>query len=454
MSTKLRSLGFGIVGTCLLAACGGGGSGAKSQPAGCTVAAQKQAVADLMREWYFFNDEAEQQQKYAGLDLTQFASPAALLTFLRYRPERFDRDFSFLTTPAVDQQFFGAGQFVGFGFGSKFADAPVNSDLRLTQVFGESPAAAAGLTRGQRVLAIDGRSIAEIQQAEGLGAALGPDTIGLSRTFSMRRPDGSEFSVAIAKALVTIDPVPFVTTFTVDADVIAYLDMRTFVATADAELEAAFADFLAASANALVVDLRYNGGGLVATAERLADLIGGFIAAGQIQSQTRFNSAKSNLDSVTLFAQQANSLDLLQQVVFITTGSSASASELIINALEPHTVVGLIGAPTFGKPVGQSGLPYCGNQFLLRALTFETVNALGAGQYYDGLEVDCSAGDELERHLGDPQEASLAAALDLIQTGSCPVAAAPAKPSAATLRLVDVPLGAAATSARRHAGAF
>jgi C-terminal processing protease CtpA/Prc len=307
---------------------------------------------------------------------------------------------------------------------------------------------------GQRILAIAGRTIAEIQQAEGLGPALGPATIGVSRTFSIRRPDSSEFTVAVSKARVTIDPVPFVTTFTEGADVIGYLDMRTFVATADAELEAAFADFVGASVNALVIDLRYNGGGLVVTAERLADLIGGFIAAGRVQSQTRFNSAKSHLDSVDLFQQRASSLDLLQQVVFITTGSSASASELVINALEPHTVVGLVGTPTFGKPVGQSGLAFCSNEFLLRAVTFETVNSLGAGQYYDGLDVDCAAGDELERELGDPLEASLAAALGLIQTGSCPVAAAAAKPTAAAPGLVDVPLGAAASAARRHAGAY
>jgi hypothetical protein len=99
-------------------------------------------------------------------------------------------------------------------------------------------------------------------------------------------------------------------------------------------------------------------------------------------------------------------------------------------------------------------LAFCSNEFLLRAVTFETVNSLGAGQYYDGLDVDCAAGDELERELGDPLEASLAAALGLIQTGSCPVAAAAAKPTAAAPGLVDVPLGAAASAARRHAGAY
>lgn len=442
------------LGACLVLAACGGGSGGKSTLFTCTVAAQKQAVTDLMREWYLFNDEPEQQQKYATLDLAQFASPEDLLAALLYQPSRFDRNFSFLTTRAEDQQFFGEGQFVGFGFGSKFADAPVNAELRLTQVFAGSPAQAAGLERGQRILSIDGRSVAEIGQAEGLTAALGPSEAGIGRSFRLRRGDGSEFEAVLIKSVVTIDPVPGAAVFTVGSATVGYLDFRTFVSTADNALEQAFADFNAASVSALVVDLRYNGGGLVATAQRLADLIAGYVAAGQVQSRTLYNSGKSGLNASSVFQQRPNSLSLLQQIVFITTGSSASASELIINALEPHVVVRLVGATTFGKPVGQNALSYCGGDRLLRAVTFETRNLLGEGQYYDGLSVDCPAADELERALGDPLEASLSTALALIESGSCPAATGSPKLTAAFPDLVDPPLGPLATPAQRYAGSF
>jgi carboxyl-terminal processing protease len=450
----LAKLAVLLLGICVvLAGCGGGSSG-KSAPAPCTVGLQKGAVADLMREWYLFNDEPEQQQKYASLDLSQFATPDDVLTALLYRPDRFDRNFSFLTTLAEDQQFFGEGRFIGFGFGSKFADAPVNTDLRLTQVFAGSPAAAAGLERGQRILAIDGRTITEIAQAEGVTAALGPIEAGVRRTFSMRRSNGTEFDVGIVKDLVTIDPVPSASTMTAGAATVGYLDFRTFVSTADDKLDQAFANFVAAGATALVVDLRYNGGGLVVTARRLADLIAGFVAKGEVQSRTIFNSSKSSLDTTTLFQERLDSLSLLQQVVFITTGSSASASELVINALKPHTVVRLVGTTTFGKPVGQNALSYCGGDRLLRAVSFETVNSLGEGQYFDGLPVDCPAADELERRVGDPLEASLATALGLIDSGSCPSVAGSPKPAAGFAELLDVPLGPAATYAQRYAGTF
>jgi len=441
--------GMGLV---VVGCSGGGGSDSARVALACTVPQQKLAVSTLMQEWYLFNDEVEQQQKYATLNLDAFANAEALLDELRYRPEQFDRNFSFLTTVQADQQFFGEGQFVGFGFGSKFTDAPLDTDLRLTQVIAGSPAEQAGFARGQQLLTIDGRTIAEIAQAEGISAALGPEEVGVSRRFGLRRADGTEFAVDVAKALITIDPVPSATTFMAGAIPVGYVDFRTFISTADASLEDAFAEFVAAGVAALIVDLRYNGGGLVSTAEHLANLIGGVVADGELLSQTLHNSAKQSLDSATIFTQQSNSLPLLQQVVFITTPSSASASELVINALEPHTVVRLVGAPTFGKPVGQGALPFCDSQRLLRAVTFETVNALGEGGYYDGLLVDCPAGDDLGRALGDPAENSLANALTLIETGSCGVAAGSPKPTPTIAELTDIPFSAGDSSARRHAG--
>ncbi len=396
----------------------------------CSTAVQQQSVLDIMEEWYFFNDEPAQQQKYGGLDINDFSSVGVLLAFLRFRPERFDRGFSFVTTPVADAQFFGEGEFVGYGFGSRFVDPPFNVDLRLTQVFPDSPAAAVGFQRGQRILAINGRTIAQIVAAEGFSAALGPSTEGITRTFLVRELDGTEFEVSVTRALVTIDPLPSTAIFDVAGAKVGYLDFRTFISTANAVLDQAFAEFESQSVNALVVDVRYNGGGLVSTAERLADLIGGVIANDKILSETRFNSAKSALNELEPFQFRPGSLTLLQQVVFITAGGTASASELVINALLPHTVVTLVGSATFGKPVGQSAFSYCDDEFLLRPVTFETVNALGEGGYFDGLGVTCNASDELAFALGDPDEASLASALQFIGTGRCGLAAFQSKPVA------------------------
>ncbi len=435
---------------------GGGGDGRRVSDivdATCSTSEQMNAVRGIMEQWYFFNDEPEQQQKYGNLDPGNFSSATELLSFLRYRPEEFDRGFSFITTTAADQQFFGEGQFVGFGFGSKFVDSPGNADLRLTRVFANSSAAAAGFERGQRVLTIDGRTIAEINAAEGLTAALGPATEGIARTFRIRAVDSSEFEIEISKSLITLDPLPTTTVFDLTNAKVGYLDFRTFISTADAALDDAFAIFEAQGINALVVDLRYNGGGLVSTAERLADLIAGFFADGEVLSETLFNSANTAANSVELFEERSQSLTLLQQVVIITTGSSASASELVINSLRPHTVVTLVGTTTFGKPVGQSAFGFCDDELLLRPVTFEIVNSLGEGQYFDGIGVNCPAADELEFALGDPGEDSLETALQFIETGSCGAVSYQSKPRAPTESFAGSIPNAASTSAEHYAGA-
>lgn len=438
-----------LLGLLALHGCGGGSSGT----AACSIGAQKQAVFDLMHEWYFFNDEPAQAQKYPGLDLSGFASAEELLSFLRFLPDTFDRNFSFITTATADQLFFGEGAFVGFGFGSKFVDSPTNDDLRLTQVFAGSPAQAAGFERGFRIMEIDGRSIAEITRAEGVNAALGPSEIGFTVRFRMRDLAGVEFEAELSKALVTMDPVPFSTVFDVGGAPVGYVELRSFISTAEAELDEIFSRFEAQGVSRVIVDLRYNGGGLVEIAERLANLLGGFVAGGQVFSQTRYNSDKTALNSVEVFQLLPGSLSLLQQVVFITSASSASASELVVNGLAPHTVVGLVGDKTFGKPVGQSGFGYCDDARLLRAVTFEVVNALGEGRFFDGLDVDCAAGDELDLALGDPAEQSLATALQLIETGACPMTTAIPKPTPPA-RHADVPIPLGSSAARRLAGAF
>ncbi|MEE9570444.1 MAG: S41 family peptidase, partial [Gammaproteobacteria bacterium] len=96
--------------------------------------------------------------------------------------------------------------------------------------------------------------------------------------------------------------------FDVGGTTVGYLDFRTFISTADAELDQAFAGFALQNVSALVVDLRYNGGGLVSTAERLANLIGGFIADSKVLSETRFNSAKSAFNIIEQFQQLSGSL--------------------------------------------------------------------------------------------------------------------------------------------------
>ena len=107
----------------------------------------------------------------------------------------------------------------------------------------------------------------------------------------------------------------------------------------------------------------------------------------------------------------------LDRVFVITTRSSASASELIINALRPFMPVITIGDTTYGKPVGQYGLEFCDK--VLAPVSFTIRNANGEGDYFDGIAPTCPAPDDLDHQIADLEEGSLAEALHFIQHDAC-----------------------------------
>ena len=120
-------------------------------------------------------------------------------------------------------------------------------------------------------------------------------------------------------------------------------------------LDDAFAALHEAGATELVLDVRYNGGGLVDVAVHLASLIGGVPTQGRVLATFQHNDKNSDLNEDLRFeTAPAQALDLARLFV-ITTRSSASASELVINSLRPHIPVVVVGDSTYGKPVGQYG---------------------------------------------------------------------------------------------------
>ena len=140
-------------------------------------------------------------------------------------------------------------------------------------------------------------------------------------------------------------------------------------------------------------------------------------------SETQFNADRAPANnSSEFFSRLGNSINLSKLAV-IATGGTASASELVTNSLDAYFDVGIIGANTFGKPVGQIGITFC--EKILRPTSFKTVNALGEGEYFDGLPVDCPAPDVLNEVVGADTDPNLIAALSYLNTGACPVTAGP-----------------------------
>ena len=297
--------------------------------------------------------------------------------------------------------------------------------MRMTGVYAGSPADAAGIARGQTVIALNERSYADIAAAEGINRFFDDNA---TVTFEVQRPDATTFSADITQDIVTITPIPQWRTIDIGDGVppVGYMEFVTFVSTADAVFGTVFAEFAEAGVTDVIIDMRYNGGGLVTTAELLGDYLGSVANPGAVFSRTEYNADRAPTHNRrSFFASPAISggVNISRFIVIASSRLTASASELVTNALDPYADVWIVGENTYGKPVGQAGIEFCDK--ILRPTAFRTTNADGYGDYFDGLPVDCPAADVLEIPVGADNDPNVVAAVSISRTGACPVATAP-----------------------------
>ncbi|MFV8379409.1 S41 family peptidase [Flavobacterium sp. LB3R33] len=243
-------------------------------------------------------------------------------------------------------------------------------------------------------------------------------------------------SVELTKTVLSENPILINKVITSGSHKIGYLMYNGFYANYDTQLNEAFASLKSQGVTALVLDLRYNGGGSVQTATRLASMITGQFT-GQVFAKQQWN-AKINayfetnnpaalINSFTdkIGTTAINSLNLTK-VYILTTQSTASASELVINGLEPHINVIQIGDVTVGKNVGSVTLydsPTFGSEnrnpnhrYAMQPIVLKIVNSTGFGDYFNGLQPDYLLKETISTYgvLGDPSEPLLSTAIGKI----------------------------------------
>ncbi len=432
----------------LLASCGGGsnaGGGSNiavlppgggvtpaptPAPSTCSLVSRQNWAKAQIDEWYLFPETLPN-----NLNPGSFSSVQAYIDGLTAtaRGQGRDRFFTFVTSIAQENAFLASGATAGFGIRLSYDETAVR--VFVMEAFEGAPALAAGIDRGTEILAI-GNTAGNLQTVTSLFAsggssavsnALGPSTAGTSRVLRLRDLSGTETDVTVTKANFDIQPIsPRYGVRIIDnaGTKVGYVNLRTFIDSAEPQLRDAFAQFQSEGVSELVIDLRYNGGGLVRTAELFADLLGGGQVASDVQGFTRYRPSKSSNNQTRNFRQQSQSITPTK-IAFVTTENSASASELVINAMIPYVGNGLalIGGDTFGKPVGQIGLDRTACDDRIRIVAFGTENADGNADYFDGLAGSvansCEAPDDLTMALGDPAEGSIARALGFLSGTAC-----------------------------------
>jgi C-terminal processing protease CtpA/Prc len=374
------------------------------------------AIFESMQEWYFWNTELP-----ATINTADYDSNEAFLESLKFKP--LDR-FSYLTTQEAFNAAF-VGRNAGHGFGFAF-DA--TERLYLTFVFDEAPAGKDGWKRGWEITGINGKPIAQYKTSSGgYDFQLGASDPGISNSFTFKLPDGSTTTRTNVKAEYQSNSVLHQEVIALAGKKVGYWVYNSFKATAgqsptkSLEVDESMKFFEAMGIDELIIDLRYNGGGSVAVAEQINNYLIQASNSNKLMYTNKLNSLKTDREERVNFRKLGNLA--LTRLIFITSRGSASASELVINSLDPYFEITLVGDNTFGKPVGSFPLSRYNNTLKennveLVPITFAIANSEGKADYFDGFPADFAVGDSPQFNWGDRGDLRLAAALNVIENGS------------------------------------
>jgi len=422
-----------------------------------SLAREKQWLRSYFDEAYLWPDEVPrldaEAQRFGGSDVYGALSNYfyALNSTQRTDSGAYRDRFSFLIPTAQWEAGMTAGIEAGYGIEWAMASPTPPRGVRIAYVQAGSVAARAGLKRGDELVAADGMAsdTGDAMGVDKLNAALFPDTAGQAHEFTLKRngADARMLTLKLSSELANKQPVPLQQVLTgSDGRKVGHLLFTEHIAKSEAPLIAAMRGFREAGVQDLVLDLRYNGGGLLFIASELAYMIAGpEPTRGKLFEKLSFNSrrqAESNSErALTPFYDTSCLLDAqgcseekplptlgLKRVYVLAQSGTCSASEAVINGLRGVDVeVVLIGGRTCGKPYGFTPRDNCGISYF--PIEFAGVNAKGFGDYADGFVPagsgasgvpGCAVADDFSKELGAPDEAMLAAALAHRTSGRCP----------------------------------
>ncbi len=358
-------------------------------------------IYSLMRDIYLW------YEYIPDVNIGSFETPYELMDYLRYKP--LDK-WSYVMPKDEYLQYFEQGEMIGHGL---LLGADSSGIIRILFLYTSADAYKQGVRRGWIVNRINDIVIT----MDNFSELIGPREIGIRNKFEFINPEGKYITLYLIKETLDITPVLYHEIISGSNKFIGYMVFQDFIDAAISEIDDVFTEFKNNKIDELIIDLRYNTGGSVSVAEHLAGWIAGNQNSDRAFVKFIHNNKHTDLDTVFNLPYNENGLDL-ERIFFIGTNVTASASELLINGLEPYMDVRLIGNNTHGKPVGMYALPFTDYNYVVLPVCFKYTNANDKGDFYDGLVPDSYREDDVTRGFGDPQEDCLEEILNILENGT------------------------------------
>jgi len=384
-----------------------------------------------MKTWYFWNDKLPASPNFSQKPQDFFSS-----ILYRYdaslRPDG-DR-FSWLQESADELKASLSGESTSTGLEFRLIRyTSTGDDIYgiVTYVIKGSSAEKAGFKRGDFFTQVNGQKLT-VSNYNGL-LYTGTD----SKTFTLGTLDGNNQVVSgtvtklVSPAVLQSDPVYFDTTYVRGDKRVGYLVYHQFipgpngsnVKTYDQKLEQIFADFKSKGINELVIDFRYNRGGYVSSATQIASLIAKGVTTNSVFFYKEYNKTVTpdlekeygkSFFQDNFVSKSQNVGGNLSRVFFLTSTSTASASELVINGLKPFMNTVLIGGKTTGKNVGSITLSDNTKRIKwgIQPIVSRSSNSLRSSEYTAGFQPNVAKTEGAVLYpYGDPRDPLLGEAL-------------------------------------------
>jgi carboxyl-terminal processing protease len=259
--------------------------------------------------------------------------------------------FSHYLSPREFHDFDEPPHFTGIGV-SIAPQLVANRGLLIARVFNSSPAARAGLSAGDLIVAVNGRRLEGLSVEAAIGLIKGlPGTdvrLGIESPPTGHSRHRVAHNVRLTRAVVS-EPVVESETRTVHGIKLGVVALATFSPGAHGEVrEAVEHELHGEHARGIVLDLRDNGGGLVEEAQLIASI---FIQHGTIVT------TRGRVQPTQTLSAVGDAISPQVPVVVLVDANTASASEIVTAALQDHRRATVVGTHTFGKGVFQEETP-------------------------------------------------------------------------------------------------